>query len=470
MSRERELQRNLRACVADGAAFSTMVGIGETYIPAFVIALGLGQVTAGLVATIPVLAGGFLQLLTPVLLRRLPSPRWFVAGAAAIQGAAFLPLIVLAIRGEASTWAVFLPVTLYWAFGMAGGPAWNQWVEKLFPRSIRPNFFARRSRLNQFALLAGLIAAGLTLQYAPPGQATLLAFAVLFGIAATCRFLSAAFLAMQSPTPTSELHIEATPSGWRHWSTEVRQLVAYLLLVQVAVYVSGPYFNPYMLAKLELNYGTYMFLLCCGFGGKILAFPLAGRLAKRFGAHRLLWIGGAAIVPIAGLWTLGDAWWYLACCQIISGITWACFELGMFLMFLDSIPKAQRVGVLTWYNLGNAAAMVLGSLIGATILQVSGGSVEAYLWVFLVSSCGRLLAIAAMPGRPAAQISRWGLERVRSAELVRWFSIRPGVGGLDRPLVAPISSVKAAPATSPLCAVPAIEEERRLEVEAKLSA
>jgi len=470
MTRDRELKRNLRACVADGAAFSTMVGIGETYIPAFVIALGLGQVTAGLVATIPVLVGGVLQLLTPALLRRLPSPRWFVAGAAAVQGAAFIPLIVLAIRGEASTWAVFLPVTMYWAFGMAGGPVWNQWVEKLFPRSIRPNFFARRSRLNQFALLAGLVAAGLTLQYAPQGQATLLAVAVLFGIAAVCRFLSAAFLAMQSPTPTSELHIEAKPSGWRHWTPEVRQLVTYLLLVQVAMYISGPYFNPYMLAKLELNYGTYMFLLCCGFGGKILAFPLAGRLAKRLGAHRLLWIGGTAIVPIASLWAVSDAWWYLACCQILSGTTWACFELGMFLMFLDSIPKAQRVGVLTWYNLGNAAAMVLGSLIGAVILQVGGGSTDAYLWLFLVSSCGRLLAIGTMPGRPISQLSKWGFERVRTVELVRWFSIRPGVGGLDRPLVAPLSSVTAARATSPLCTVAPLEEERRRDAEPKLSA
>ena len=36
-----------RASVADGASFSVMVGVGETYLPAFALALGMGEITAG---------------------------------------------------------------------------------------------------------------------------------------------------------------------------------------------------------------------------------------------------------------------------------------------------------------------------------------------------------------------------------------------------------------------------------------
>ncbi len=49
---------DLRASIADGAGVSAMVGVGETYFAAFALALGTGETVAGLVATLPMLAGG----------------------------------------------------------------------------------------------------------------------------------------------------------------------------------------------------------------------------------------------------------------------------------------------------------------------------------------------------------------------------------------------------------------------------
>lgn len=43
----KETRRDLRAIFADGIAFSLMVGLGETYVPAFALALGLSELTAG---------------------------------------------------------------------------------------------------------------------------------------------------------------------------------------------------------------------------------------------------------------------------------------------------------------------------------------------------------------------------------------------------------------------------------------
>lgn len=58
-----ELDRDLRAMSADGAAWSVMVGVGETYLPAFVLALSANQTASGLVATVPLMAGAVLQML-----------------------------------------------------------------------------------------------------------------------------------------------------------------------------------------------------------------------------------------------------------------------------------------------------------------------------------------------------------------------------------------------------------------------
>ena len=56
------VRKDLRASLADGASFSVMVGIGETYLAAFVLALGMGEIAAGLISSIPLLAGSVLQL------------------------------------------------------------------------------------------------------------------------------------------------------------------------------------------------------------------------------------------------------------------------------------------------------------------------------------------------------------------------------------------------------------------------
>jgi hypothetical protein len=63
----------MRCSIADAASYSIMVGIGETYLAAFALALGTGETFAGLIATLPMLAGASIQLATPWALRRFHS-------------------------------------------------------------------------------------------------------------------------------------------------------------------------------------------------------------------------------------------------------------------------------------------------------------------------------------------------------------------------------------------------------------
>src|SRR5438270_593907 len=77
-TRRRALRKNLRNSVSDGAAFSVMVGIGETYFPAFVLAMGMGEIASGLIASVPLLMGAILQMISPVAVVRLGSNRRWV--------------------------------------------------------------------------------------------------------------------------------------------------------------------------------------------------------------------------------------------------------------------------------------------------------------------------------------------------------------------------------------------------------
>jgi len=199
-----------------------------------------------------------------------------------------------------------------------------------------------------------------------------------------------------------------------------------------------------------------MVLVGIGFLGKVLALPLWGRVAHYAGPRRLLWIGGTSIVPVAALWLAADlfepyfttlrlnvALWsidvpisaemvYLGTIQLISGIAWAAYELAMLLMFFEAIPRQDRASVLTFYNFGNAAALVVGGLIGAAILQLGNESHGAYLAIFGCSSLMRLCTVLILRGAPERT-----MEFVRPA--VRVIAVRADEGGVDRPILSSLS-------------------------------
>jgi len=417
--RRKTLRRNLRAMNADGFSFSVMVGIAETYLPAFVLARGLGELPAAMIATVPVLLGSLLQLFAPFVLQRLQSYRRFVVTTATLQACSMLMLMGMVFVQHLPAWAVFVPATLYWAAGLATGPAWNTWAEQLVPQRIRSGFFAGRSRMCHIGVLLGLISGGLLLRWSVAHDMTVTVFAILFGVGAIGRFVSAGMLARQTEILPTGFPSGSRPEIIRNRRESAREklaavlqtirhpgaagrLVLYLMAVQTAVHVSGPYFNPFMLKVLNLSWVDYMGLLSLGFIGKMLSLPWAGRFANRWGADRLLWVGSVGIVPVSAMWYLSQNVWFLACVQVLSGLVWGCYELAMLLQFFRQIPGERRVAVLTVYNLGNSAAMVAGTFIGAIILNSFGRDYNAYITVFVASGCFRFAALLAIPGRRSA--------------------------------------------------------------------
>ena len=99
-----------------------MVGIGETYLPAFVLAAGMGEVAAGFDHHAALVAGALLQLASPAAIRRLGSNRRWVVCCALIQALAFVPLVAAAWFDWEAGRVAFLMASVYWAAGMATGP------------------------------------------------------------------------------------------------------------------------------------------------------------------------------------------------------------------------------------------------------------------------------------------------------------------------------------------------------------
>jgi len=418
-SRFSSLKNNLRCSVGDGGCWGAMVGLGEHYIPAFALAAGLGEVTAGWIASLPILAGGLLQTLSLRAIALVGSYQRWIALSCTLQALAFFPLVVAAWTGYISTPMLFFLASIYWGGGLAAGPAWNTWMGHIVPSSIRSTFFARRSRTNQLCTLFGFLAGGVILHSARANDQLLIGFGILFFLAGCFRLISVLLLlkhrgrhadqvSMQNMAPqtqksrraeNSDSSADANPSldGYRCQKeislTRGYRLILFLAIVQGMVQLSGPYFTPFMLKQLSFSYGAFVAVLSISFISKAISMPVWGYLARKRGARWLLWMGAISIVPLAAAWNISDSLAWLLLVQAASGTAWAAYELGFFLMFFDTLPSSQRTRVLTHYNLANTTAWFCGSLIGGCYLSQMGATPAAYQTLFFVSTLGRLCAL-----------------------------------------------------------------------------
>ncbi len=399
-----------------------MVGIGETYLPVFVLALSGSELACGLVTTVPLVIGALLQLASPWLMRKCGSYRRWVSLCAVIQAATFVPLLVAAVTGHISLVLVFALVAVYWATGLGGSGSWNAWMETLVPPRVRARYFAWRTRVCQWGIALGFVGGGLALQFADQWGIPLAVFALLFLAASASRFTSAGLLASQrepqpprssAPRPSLTAIFRALTDGANG------RLLLYLMAAQAAVQIAGPYFNPYMLGELKFSYSVYAIVVCAAIVAKIAFLPTVGRIADRVGVRRVFWISAAAIVPSSALWMVSNNWGYLIAIQVYSGAAWCAFDLATLLLFFETIPRQKRVDVLAFFNLANSAATAGGSLLGAGILAVLGANRHAYLVLFGLSTIARAAAIVLLVRVPARKATGEAVRAVPAPHFLR---------------------------------------------------
>ena len=196
-SRGPRLRRDLRLLISDGACWATMSGAAEWQFALFALAIGLSEVRAGLVGTIPLFLASVLQLVTPWGVRLVGSIRRWVWMSALLQALAILPLVIGALAGRLPWWAVYASVGLYHAAQFASASPWQAWFTSLVPGPIRPHFVGVRNRFVQGGLAVGMLAS-LFLEYGAQKGWVLPAFAAVFGIAFLARLLSVGCLMRQS--------------------------------------------------------------------------------------------------------------------------------------------------------------------------------------------------------------------------------------------------------------------------------
>jgi MFS family permease len=379
-----------------------MVGVGETYLPAFALNIGMSEWLTGLFATVPLIVGAIIQLLSPWGVLLVGGVKRWVVGAATLQALAFIPLVFLSFGPSVSDFALlFLIAAVYWGAGFAAGPSWNFWMAQIVPEKNAASFFAKRHRFAQVGILLGLIGGGIALQQNVRVVHLTSVFSLLFLFAFLARASSSFFLSLKvdaksSMAFSSLLARDSLFAKVKEMLKEksYQRFFTALFLFYVAIYISSPFVTPFFLEKMKLNYDQYMLAQAALFIAKILVLPFAAKLMEKFGTKTVFFIGAMGISPLPALWSFMDLTIESAIIvQVLSGAFWGLFELALAVTFFGQIKHVDKISVLTIYNLFNALAIIIGSLIGGAILKSLDASLESYQVIFYLGPALRLAVI-----------------------------------------------------------------------------
>lgn len=388
----RAKRRALGVSVVDGLVHAVMLGVTENFLGALAVELGHSATHQALLATLPVLFGALSQLLAPGLTRLFGSRKRFVVFGAALQAASHLGFIYVAQHEVSTLWPLMLAKITYVCGGTMIAPAWSAWMAELTHGHARERYFARRSGAIHLVLLAAFVGGGQLLHQSTDHHVLLDQYTVLFWLGLCARCTSSLLLSAQlDPSAGSALSLRSASAGIRlAFQTANFRVAIYLTILMFGANIAVPFFVPYWLRELHLDYRAYAVLIGTATFVKALVFPSFHRLAERFGMQALLYTAGLIVALLPGSWAFASTMPAYVAIQALSGAAWGAIEYASFQLLLRDSNDDCRLEFLSIAGAINGVGQVLGSLLGSALidrLQL------AYTDVFWISSAVRCVPI-----------------------------------------------------------------------------
>lgn len=411
--RYNQLSPTLKASVFDAIFFIIMFGVGESYLGAYGVHLGLSPLQIGLLTTLPLFVGSLSQLLGVRLMEAHIRRRRLILTGSVIQAHTWL--VVLAIPWLITSpaiagWMLIFTVCCYSVAGQIIVPSWTSLMGDVVPAERRGSFFGMRNKTSGYFLLASFLLAGYTLQIAEESQRELQAFSVLFFVAYLGRLGSGYFL-KRHDDPDFVFTVDDAFSFWAFLRKLPRSNFAKFALFHGAfnfsMFVAGPYFVLYVLRELQFSYWEYTLISAVWIGTNFLMMQFWGTFGDRFGNKRIFNICCIGLVTIPLLWTVSSSLAYLMGLQFVAGIFTAGFQLAAMNFLFDCVTPGKRGRCIAYLSVLNAAFVISGSLLGSFLIDsLTAGALRSLRWgdspflsLFLFSAGLRALVSIALLGK-----------------------------------------------------------------------
>ncbi|AJF62037.1 TPA: MFS transporter [Candidatus Woesearchaeota archaeon] len=385
-------KKNLLYSIFDGTFYSIMVGFGESFFMAFGVFLKANIFEQGLIGSLPQSLGYFFEIFSDRLLRIIKSRKLMVLIGAFIQGIMYIPVMLIFLFGGSKIPLLILFISLYWIVGMIISPPWNSWMSDIVPVKERGRYFGRRTKIAGVASFVAYIFGGLLLQWFG-GQYQYLGYALIFGIAFVSRMVSFSFLLKQDEP---EYKIPAERYKFRHFVSSLFKsnfgtFTLYMFILNFSVQIAAPFFIPYMLNDLKMDYITLTVITATSMLVKYMSMPGWGKIIDTYGARIVLKFTGYLIPIVPIMWAFSANFYYLMFAQVLSGFIWSGFELASVNFMFDTTPYDKRAAMIAYYNVVYGVSNISGALLGswiATLPFIFSG----YKLLFVVSGLLRFAA------------------------------------------------------------------------------
>src|SRR5882672_6687274 len=370
-SKDPIVDRALRHSVRDGMAFSVQVGAGETYFSAFALFLRATAAEVALITTLPPLLGSAAQLFSAWLGGYVGRKRLVLVGCM-LQALLWLPiLLVPRLFPQHAVTALLVLLALYFSANNLATPQWTSIMRDLVSEKRRGRYFGYRTRLTMISVYH-------------------------------LTFLHE----RDDPTPAPDMHIE---HWWRSLkSTGAIGFSTYFALMNTAVGISAPFFTVYMLRDLELSYLQFTILSGASVIVQFLMLNTWGRMADVYGNRLILILTSMSLPIVPMVWLLSDDFWALLVFQALSGLSWSGFTLCAGNLLYELVPRTRRAAYVAFHNVGTAAGVFAGAMIGAGLAAVlppravlfGASSVTSnLLYLFVLSGLARGIIAALLARR-----------------------------------------------------------------------
>jgi predicted MFS family arabinose efflux permease len=227
---------------------------------------------------------------------------------------------------------------------------------------------------------------------------------LLFGVGFLARLGSVFALVAQAdfepPRRAAAPDTRVASRARRAWRDSEFRVAGYLCALAFGTHLAAPFFTPYMLRELALDYRSYALLSAAAILAKAITFQSCHRIAGRVGLERLLRWAGAGVALTPALWACSHDFSVLLFAHVLGGVVWAAVEYSSYQLLLDSAPSELTAEFFSIANCMTGLAQVSGACLGGLILS---HQLLSYPALFVLSALLRLLPLASFAAAPHGQ-------------------------------------------------------------------
>lgn len=410
-----KLRRTLRYSFYDGIFASIMFGCVQDYFTPFLLLIKGTVVHVGILSAVPNIAASVLQVFSNRLVQIFKSRKtvfciFVFLQALTLLVCAIIFFVMYAIVPDIGSpfltiiqqhqIEIFITiVTLYTVFGSIGNPPWASLMSDLIPAQKRGKYFGFRNSILGVLLVLVSLLVGITLRFSP-ADFIMQTFVAIFLIASISRFISWYYLSkMHEPLFTIESTKIVPLNIFKNIKTnDFLLFIAFISLMNFAVYLSAPFFAVLMLQHLSFSYLEYSIITVSAPFVMYVVMHTWGKVADKIGNAKVLTITSPLIAVVPVFWVLDSHIVYLLVVQIFSGIVWSGFTISSFNYMFDASASSKRVRYISYFNLINGIMISAGAMTGGYLIQmlpaVNGSSIYTILLVSGLLRLGITLVFA----------------------------------------------------------------------------